>query len=70
MYQEIFLEYREETVGQVIIQWVKLFPMARLRISDQRMSDRLELLLRNMHIKYSKIPQSMLILDTIEQVAA
>jgi len=34
VYAEIFLEFREEPVNQVLIQWVKLFPAARLRIND------------------------------------
>jgi hypothetical protein len=55
VYAEIFLEFREEPVSQVLIQWVKLFPAARLRVNDQRMADRLELLLRNLHTKYSKL---------------
>ena len=51
------------------MQWVKLFPLARLRVNDQRMANRLELLLRNLHTKYAKIPRSTLVLATIEEVS-
>ena len=34
VYAEIFLEFREEAVAQVVIQWVKLFPVTRLRVND------------------------------------
>ena len=69
MYAEKFLEYRDEPVSQVLIQWVKLFPVARLRVNDQRLADRLELLLRNLHAKYTKIPKSSLILATLEEIS-
>ncbi len=58
MYSDIFLEFREETVTQVLIQWVKLFPVAKIRINDQRLADRLDSLLRNLTSKYSKISRS------------
>ena len=69
VYAEVFLEFREEPVSQVLIQWVKLFPAVRLRVSDQRMADRLELLLRNLHTKYSKLQKSTLILATLEEIS-
>ena len=69
VYAEIFLEFREEPVSQVLIQWVKLFPSARLRVNDQRMADRLEQLLRNLHTKYSKLQKSSLVLATLEEVS-
>ena len=69
MYAEVFLEFREEPVSQVLVQWVKLFPAARLRVNDQRMADRLELLLRNLHTKYSKLQKSSLILATLEEIS-
>ncbi len=34
VYSDVFLEFREENVTQVIIQWVKLFPVTKLRIND------------------------------------
>ena len=69
VYAEVFLEFREEPVSQVLVQWVKLFPAARLRVNDQRMADRLELLLRNLHTKYSKLQKSSLILATLEEIS-
>ena len=36
VYGNIFMEYREDPVQQVIVQWVKLFPLVRLRLSEQR----------------------------------
>lgn len=51
------------------MQWVKLFPLARLRVNDQRMADRLELVLRNLHTKYAKIPRSTLVIATIEEIS-
>jgi len=69
VYAEMFLEFREEAVSQAVIQWVKLFPVARLRVNDQRLADRLELLLRNLHTKYTKIPKSSLVLATIEEIS-
>ena len=53
----------------MVIQWVKLFPVARLRVNDQRLADRLEQLLRNLHAKYTKIPRSSLVLATIEEIS-
>jgi hypothetical protein len=66
----MFLEFREEPVAQCLVQWVKLFPLARLRVKDQRLADRLDLLLRNLHSKYIKIPKSSLIIATLEEVQA
>lgn len=34
VYAEMFLEFREEAVAQAVIQWVKLFPLVRLRVND------------------------------------
>ena len=69
MYAEKFLEFRDEPVSQVLVQWVKLFPVARLRVNDQRLADRLEMLLKHLHAKFSKIPRTSLILATIEEIA-
>ena len=45
-----------------MVQWIKLFPVVRLRVTEQRLIDRLDLLLRNLHSKLSKIPKTSLIL--------
>lgn len=49
VYADIFLEFREEAVQQVMVQWIKLFPAVRLRVTEQRLIDRLDLLLRNLY---------------------
>jgi len=61
----MFLEFREEPVQQVMIQWVKLFSVVRLRVSEQRLIDRLDLILRNLHTKFSKMPKTNLIVATL-----
>jgi len=61
VYAEIFLEFREEPVQQVMVQWVKLFPVVRLRVSEQRLIDRLDLILRDLHSKFTKIPKTSLV---------
>jgi len=68
VYETIFLEFREETVQQVMVQWIKLFPVVRLRVTEQRLIDRLDLLLRNLHSKFSKIPKTSLVVSTFENV--
>lgn len=68
VYETIFLEFREETVQQVMVQWIKLFPVVRLRVTEQRLIDRLDLLLRNLHSKFSKIPKTSLVVSTFESV--
>ena len=34
VYMEMFIEFREEPVQQVMVQWVKLFPLVRMRMSE------------------------------------
>jgi len=66
VYADIFLEFREEAVQQVMVQWIKLFPAVRLRVTEQRLIDRLDLLLRNLYQKFTKIPKTSLIVSTLE----
>ena len=68
VYEAIFLEFREESVQQVMVQWIKLFPLVRLRVTEQRLIDRLDLLLRNLHTKFGKIPKTSLVTQTIEDI--
>ena len=68
VYGDAFLEFRDEPVTQVLIQWIRLFPVVRIRINDQRGGDRLEHLLRTLHTKYSKLPRSSLVLEALEEV--
>jgi len=49
-----------------MVQWIKLFPIVRLRVTEQRLVDRLDLILRNLHAKYIKIPKTSLIVSTLE----
>ena len=67
VYADIFLEFKDEAVQQVMVQWVRLFPVVRLRVSEQRLIDRLDLILRNLHSKYTKIPKTSLVVSTLEE---
>ena len=68
------MEFREEPIQQVMVQWVKLFPLVRLRVSEQRVIDRLDLILRNLHAKFIKMPKTSLIVaalaDMMEKLRA
>ena len=68
VYANVFLEFKDEPVTQVLIQWIKLFPVVRMRIKDQRGGDRLEHILRTQHAKYSKLPRSSLVVEALEEV--
>lgn len=68
VYADAFLEFRDEPVTQVLIQWIKLFPVVRMRTKDQRGGDRLEQLLRTQHTKYSRIPRCSLLIEELEEV--
>ena len=50
---------------EVNATWVKLFPLVRLRISEQRIIDRLDLTLRNLHAKFVKMPKTSLIVAAL-----
>ena len=50
-----FLEFKDETVTQILIQFVKLFPLVRMRVANQRVADRLELQLKSLISKYGKM---------------
>ena len=68
VYASAFLEFKDEPITQVLIQWIRLFPLARMRINDQRGGDRLEHILRTQHTKYSKLPRSSLVVEALEEV--
>ena len=55
VYLDRFVDFKDEFVPQIVIQYVRLFPLARMRVSNQRVADRLELILKSLATKYSKM---------------
>ena len=70
MYLDKFLEYKDESVPQIVIQYVRLFPLARMRVSNQRMADRMELILKSMGTKFGKMQRVSYILSEITETLA
>lgn len=65
VYLEKFLEFKDETISQMVIQYVRLFPLARMRVSNQRQADRLELILKSLYTRYSKMTRVSYIMSEI-----
>lgn len=70
VYSEAFLAFKDEQVQQMLILYVKLFPLARMRVSDSKLADRLEQTLRNILSKYSKKLKTETLISTINEVTA
>ena len=60
--------FKDEPVTQVLVQYVKLLPAARMRISESTMADKLESNLRQLQSRSSKIPNSRLLIEEIQNV--
>ena len=60
--------FKDEPVTQVLVQYVKLLPAARMRISESKMADKLESNLRQLQSRSSKIPNSRLLIEEIQNV--
>lgn len=52
----------------MLIQYVRLFPLARMRVSDLKLADRMEQTLRVLQSKYQKKPKSENLLKAISEV--
>ena len=61
VYYEMFMAYKDEAVTQVLVQYVRLFPAARMRIAEHRMADKLDSNIRKLQARCAKIPNSMLL---------
>ena len=68
VYYEMFMAYKDEAVTQVLVQYVRLFPAARMRIADNRMADKLDSNLRALTARSAKIPNSKLLQEEIANV--
>lgn len=68
VYYEMFMAYKDEAVTQVLVQYVRLFPAARMRIADNRMADKLESNIRTLQARCAKIPNSRLLQEEIANV--
>lgn len=68
VYIESFLAFKDEPVTQLLIQYLRLFPIARMRCSDPKQVDRLEQTLRLLQTKYSKKPKGESVTCTIAEV--
>ena len=60
--------FKDEPVTQVLVQYVKLFPAARMRIQESKMADKLESNLRQLQSRCNKIPNSRLLIEEIGNV--
>ena len=69
VYLEVFFGFKEEVVSQIVIQYVQLFPLARTRIIDPRVIDRLDLILRALTQKYQKMARVSHLQSVLVEVA-
>ena len=54
----------------MVIQYVRLFPLARMRVSDNKLADRLDLTLRNLTSKFAKKQKTASLIADIAEVQA
>jgi hypothetical protein len=54
----------------MVIQYVRLFPLARMRVSDNKLADRLDLTLRNLTSKFAKKQKTASLIAEIAEVQA
>jgi len=66
-YFDAFYSFKDEQVPQMVIYFTRLIPLARQRLSDQKLVDRLDMCLRNLSSRYVKRPRSDLVIKELQE---
>jgi 23S rRNA pseudoU1915 N3-methylase RlmH len=69
IYSESFLAFKDEPVTQLLIQFIKLIPAARMRSADSKLADRIEQTLRILSVKFTKKPKSESVVAAINEAS-